>query len=195
MKTLTLGFLSCIWSKKAAIGAAILALTTFTSMAQITYNLSIPSTSPWTDTGIFVSGGSILDIQASGSVYYYLPNPYTVGPGGTNYDGTQFIGTAVYPTTTVISLIGKIGGTTAIGTGTAVPGGLAGNGPGYVGSSYSEYIPTGGELFLGFNDSVNAFGDNSGSFQVTVTTVPEPSVFGLAGLAGLGLALFRRRLN
>jgi hypothetical protein len=96
-------------------------------------------------------------------------------------------------------LIGKIGGTTALGTGTPVPEGLPGNGPGYVGSSYNQFIGTGGELFLGFNDQTTAFGDNSGSFAVTVTTVaiPEPSSGALAGLFGIGAVsgLIKQRMN
>jgi hypothetical protein len=177
------------------ISAVFLALTTFSSNAQITYHLSISSTSPWTDTGISVYAGALLSIQATGTVSYFGDNTQAVtGPGGTNYDGTQFFPESVYPNTTVVSLIGKIGGTTTIGTGTALPGGLPGNGVGYVGSSYSEVVPTTGELFLGFNDQVGSFGDNSGSFQVSVTVapVPEPSTFGLAGLAGLCLVAFRR---
>jgi hypothetical protein len=154
--------------------------------ATSSHAISIPGTTAWTDTGIFVPSGTILDILASGTVRYGPVTQQVTGPNGTNYDGTQFFATAVLPTTTVVSLIGKIGGTTMIGTGTPVPGGLAGNGVGFVGSSYSQFISTGGELFLGFNDQISIFGDNSGSFSATVT-VPEPSSAALAGIGALAV--------
>jgi len=172
----------------AVVVAALAVLNSVSLLDAATFNLSVPSTTPWTDTGIFVNLGTTLNIQASGTVIYgSLPQQVT-GPGGTNYDGQQFFPGGVLPSTTIVSLIGKIGGTTALGTGTPVPEGLAGNGPGYVGSSYNQFIGTGGELFLGFNDQSTAFGDNSGSFAVTVTTVtiPEPSSGALAGLFGIG---------
>src|SRR5579871_1733684 len=49
-------------------------------------------------------------------------------------------------------------------------------GAGFVGSSYSYVMSTSGRLFLGFNDYVNYFFDNSGSFRVTIdlsSAVPE----------------------
>ena len=159
----------------AAVAAALAVLNSVSSMKAATFNLSVPGTTPWTDTGIFVNPGSRLKIQASGTVVYgYLPQQAT-GPGGTNYDGRQFFPGGVLPSATIVSLIGKIGGTTALRTGAPVPEGLAGNGPGYVGSSYKQFIGAGGELFLGFNDQSTAFGDNSGSFAVTVTiTAKKP---------------------
>ena len=183
----------------AVVVAALAVLNSMSSLDAATFNLSVPSTTPWTDTGIFVNPGTTLNIQASGTVFYgSLPQQVT-GPGGTNYDGQQFFPGGVLPSTTIVSLIGKIGGTTALGTGTPVPEGLPGNGPGYVGSSYNQFIGTGGELFLGFNDQSTAFGDNSGSFAVTVTTVaiPEPSSGALAGLFGIGAVsgLIKQRMN
>jgi hypothetical protein len=93
------------------------------------------------------------------------------------------------PNTVCHSLVGKIGGTTAVGDGTPVPEGTLGDGPGFVGTSYSELVPTSGELFLGFNDDPAVFWDNSGSFSVTISVVPvpEPSTVALVGLGGLVL--------
>jgi hypothetical protein len=182
-----------------AVVAALAVLNSVSSLDAAIFNLSVPSTTPWTDTGIFVNPGTTLNIQASGTVVYGSLPQQATGPGGTNYDGQQFFPGGVLPTTTIVSLIGKIGGTTATGTGTPVPQGVAGNGPGYVGSSYNQFINTGGELFLGFNDQITAFGDNSGSFAVTVTTVaiPEPSSGVLAGLIGIGAVygITKRRMN
>lgn len=174
------------WFFAALAGATFLLQSIGHAQAAAVYNTSVPCTAPWFDTGLYIDSGTYLDIQSSGSVVYGPLAQQVTGPGGTNYDGRQFFLTAVLPNTTVVSLIGKIGGTTTIGTGTLVPGGLAGNGGGYVGISYHQFIATGGELFLGFNDQVNAFSDNSGSFNVTVT-VPEPSS---AALAGIGAVVF-----
>jgi hypothetical protein len=65
---------------------------------------------------------------------------------------------AVYPNTIVLSLIGKIGGTLDLGTGTPVPPVHIQSGPGFVGSSYNQTILTSGRLFLGFNDEILHFG-------------------------------------
>ena len=157
--------------------------------AQNIYTMDVTSTVPWTDTGIYIAAGSQLDITASGIVAYGgSPGQVTDANGG-NWDGQQFFQTAVLPNTIIVSLIGKIGGTTDIGTGTPVPEGTPGDGPGFVGISYSEVTSTSGELFLGFNDQVGAFWDNSGSFSVTidVVPVPEPSTVALVGFGVLAL--------
>ena len=57
-------------------------------------------------------------------------------------------------------------------------------GAGFVGSPYSQISPLSGELFLGYND--DHFEDNSGSYSVWITVVPEPSS---AALIGLGFAV------
>src|SRR5262249_54840913 len=138
-----------------------------------TYSITVPSTAPWTDTGIMVPANSLLGITATGVVRYGTMSPDQVGDAnGTNFDGQQFFSTAVLPNATIISLIGKIGGTTNVGDGTPVPEGKPGNGAGYVGAAYSEVISSSGELFLGYNDQVPLFGDNSGSFSVTVSITP-----------------------
>jgi hypothetical protein len=163
--------------------------------AQI-YTLQVPDTQPWTDTGIDVSAGSLLGITASGVVRYGYDSVSVTDANGVNSDGVKFFSTAILPKTIVVSLIGKIGGTTAVGTGTLLPEGVPGNGPGFVGTSYSEQAPESGRLFLGFNDQY--YPDNSGAFSVTVTIVPEPAVFALVALGGLaflvrGKTLLARR--
>ena len=106
-----------------------------------------------------------------------------------------FYSDCVVPTAVACSLIGKTGGTTGVGDGTPVPAGTPGDGTGFVGTSYNKTISTGGELFLGFNDQVGGFWDNSGSFSVTVDVlpVPEPSVAAFFGLGGLALWVGRIR--
>lgn len=177
------------------IVTALLLLTgTTTSLAADTFNFSVPATSPWFDTGIDVTAGTFLNITASGSVIYGFLSAQTTGPDGGNYIDPQYFPTAVLPNTYIVSLIGKVGGTTAVGTGTPVPEGVLGKGPGFVGSSYGEYIATSGRLFLGFNDQVADFGDNSGSFSAGVT-VPEPSTAALAGVAVLTLLARTKKIR
>ena len=139
--------------------------------APLQASLQIPSESPWTDTGIDVVSGMTLTIKASGTVSYYGSYDKLTGPDGGNWDGQKFFADAVLPNTIVVSLIGKVGGSTALDTGTPLPEGTSGDGPGFVGSSYERVVHASGRLFLGFNDQrpASAFADNSGSFSVTIT--------------------------
>jgi len=136
---------------------------------EATTTLQVPSTTPWFDTGIDVTAGQVLQITATGTVTYgEMPEQVTDADGG-HYSGQKFFDTAVLPSTVVVSLIGKIGGTTAVDTGALLPEGADDSGPGFVGAVYEEVIPVSGRLFLGFNDRKNAFGDNIGAFTVTLT--------------------------
>lgn len=136
---------------------------------QKTISMQVPSTTPWFDTGIDVIAGQRLQITATGTVRYGVkPEQVTDADGGTS-TGKKFFTTAVYPNTVVVSLIGKVGGTTAVGTGTPLLEGTPNDGPGFVGNSYDEIAPASGRLFLGFNDQKQAFGDNSDAFSVTIT--------------------------
>ena len=159
------------------------------------FTFSIPATTPWTDTGINISAGSELEVTASGTATYGFSPGQNCGPNGGDLGGPLFFSDSVVPTAVSHSLIGKTGGTTAVGNGTPVPEGTPGDGVGFVGASYNEIISTGGELFLGFNDQVGGFSDNSGAFSVTVTVVPvpEPSVAALAGLGAF--VLLARRMK
>ena len=175
------------------VGAALLQASMTSQAAVVVYSLTVPTTAAWYDTGIDVSAGTVLTVSATGTIIYGPFPGQTVGPNGPDvYAGITFDPAAVYPSTVVVSLIGKIGGTTAIGTGTPVPAGVPGNGAGFVGSSYNQVMLNSGRLFLGYNDEIGAFGDNHGSFSVTVT-VPEPSAAAIAGLGAIMLMAFRRR--
>ncbi|MDR3460038.1 MAG: hypothetical protein P4N60_21635 [Verrucomicrobiae bacterium] len=157
-------------SRLALLFVLILATGT-SSFAQPFKNILIPSNVPWTDTGIDVTKGSWLFILADGKVLYWDFNHATTDANGVNWDGTGFFPNAVLPDAIVVSLIGKIGGTTEIGTGTPVPAGKKGDGTGFVGKSYLNAMPKSGRLFLGFNDTPNAFGDNIGSFHVSIFVI------------------------
>ena len=148
--------------------AAILLASSVLVSAQTTANIQIPSAAPWTDTGIYLSQGSFVQIQASGQVAYGRLSQQVIGPDGGDYTGIIYFSDAVYPYVIGHSLIGKTGGTTSIGTGTPLPE-TGVYSAGFVGSSYAAYISTPGELFLGFNDAINTFSDNSGSFSVSIT--------------------------
>jgi hypothetical protein len=153
------------------------------------YTLDVPATVPWTDTGINIAAGSLLDVNATGIVHYSYSSYQVTDANGGNYDGTKFLSDMMLPNTVCVSLVGKVGGTTDPGTGTLVPEGTPGDGPGFVGTSYSQVVPTSGELFLGFNDDLSVFWDNSGSFSVTVSVVPapEPATVALVGFGCLAL--------
>ncbi len=135
--------------------------------------LQVPVTSPWYDTGIDISAGQRLTVLAAGCVRYstnFAKNADANGVGGQT-DGTMPAGpSTVVPGAIVYSLIGKIGGTTNIGTGTLVPEGIANQGAGFVGAAYSQVLSNSGRLFLGYNDYTNKFYDNSGVFFVDVWT-------------------------
>ncbi len=133
--------------------------------APSTFDLQVPIESPWFDTGIDVVSGADVKIHASGTVRYGGNGQQTTDANGGNFDGQKFFSTTVLPTTVVCSLIGKVGDT-------PVPSGMEGDGPGFVGVDYHETMTKSGRLFLGFNDRVGQFGNNSGAFTESITIEP-----------------------
>jgi hypothetical protein len=127
--------------------------------------LQVPATTPWTDTGLDIT--SI--VRAMGVVRYGNMASQQQDANGVDFTGQLFFPQSVLPTTVVLALIGKVGGSTAVGSGAPVPTGVPGDGPGFVGATYDQVMVTSGRLFLGYNDLVGAFGDNGGAFTVTVT--------------------------
>ena len=66
-------------------------LWTHTTSVATTLTVEVPSTIPWFDTGIDVTSGQLLQIEASGTVRFDTTSiagvdPNGVGPG---WDGTQ----------------------------------------------------------------------------------------------------------
>jgi hypothetical protein len=131
--------------------------------------IQVPSTTPWFDTGIDVTAGQRLLMTATGTVRYGGEPQQVTDANGGHFTGKKLFPDAVLPTAVVVSLTGKVGGTTAVDTGAPLPEGAPDDGPGFVGVSYDEIVPESGRLFLGFNDKAGAFGDNSGGFTVTIT--------------------------
>lgn len=124
----------------------------------VTREVSIPSTTPWTDTGVDVSAGTDVAIHASGKVRYGPMAAQQTDANGGNFDGQQLFATSIFPTVAVCSLIGRVGDA-------PVP-----KKDGFVGTDYHETMTASGRLFLGFNDQKNQFNDNSGAFDVSITT-------------------------
>ena len=124
----------------------------------MTREISVPATTPWTDTGVDVSAGSVVKIHASGTVRYGGMAEQQTDANGGNFDGQQFFTTAVFPNAIVCSLIGRVDDA-------PVP---AKNG--FVGTDYQGTMTASGRLYLGFNDQKDQFSDNSGAFDVTITT-------------------------
>jgi hypothetical protein len=148
----------------------------------------------WLDSGLDVLAGQTLTINASGTATLEPGNLLTwcTFPDGVNGrdDGTRTYSDCLLPSAIAFSIVAKIGGTTAIGTGTPVPEDIAGKGAGFVGWSYTyDPMPVSGRLFFAFNDRPGEFSDNIGFFDVTasVVGVPEPSTFALLGIGATGL--------
>jgi len=113
-------------------------------------SFQVPANVPWFDTGIDVSAGQAVSITASGLASYKPGGPYATTPAGLPSVDRN----SLAPGLPVGSLVGKIG-----------PFGA----PFEVGNSASFTVPAGGRLYLSYNDRVGAFGDNSGSWSVTVS--------------------------
>jgi hypothetical protein len=152
----------------ATAGAAADAKVVSDACVPQTVTLEVSSTAPWVATGLSVSAGARLRVRATGTVRYGGGAEQVGDANGSSF-GQKFYPAAVLPNAIVASLIGKVGGTTAVDTGSPVPEGAPGSGAGFVGASYDELMITSGPLFLGYNDQREWFYDNVGSFAVTIT--------------------------
>ena len=162
----------------------------------------VPSPTVFETSSLGVVAGGLLRITATGSVSagqgFSLvdpdgvplnPSQPTVYAGVIN-DATGDSGT-VFPSrytpadwgTNLMALMGTFADNAGVIVAT----------PFEVGSSRDVVVPEGAtRLQLGINDDV--FGDNGGSFDVTVAVVPEPSALGMVAVGTLVLAgLVRRR--
>jgi hypothetical protein len=112
-------------------------------------SISVQANQPWTPTNMTVKKGQRVQIAATGTVQLSADQNDIAGPDGskTGRSATNA------PLTQALAgqLIGKVGN----------------NGqPFSIGSNGMVTMPAAGQLFLGVND--DAFGDNAGSFQVTI---------------------------
>ncbi len=146
--------------------------------ADASKTVTIPGTQLWVDTGLTVSPGDEISIEASGTIIYGDPHneANTAGPEGKEdvvYSGHLVLGVRRH------SLVGNIADSPSL------------DGKGFfVGSSFRGVVPIAsttkqsGKLFLSFNDDCinedrsgyNAYcwtGDNHGSFTATIAIVRE----------------------
>ena len=109
---------------------------------------TIKSSAKWVDTGISVPKGKNLEFAASGDVKAGGGWEFRGPEGLDSLGGTDMLG----PGLRGHSLIGKVG-----------------NGaPFYVGASSNTIAKESGNLFLAYNDVLTKYGDNEGSFEVTI---------------------------
>jgi hypothetical protein len=154
---------------------------------------------------IAVFGGEQLVITATGSVNC-CDTSATPGPTGPNgFVGNPFGGTG----STITNSTGSVVGTYTDPTGSfslagvfTGPLGFLGTTPFKIGSSDTLIVPLGATLLYfglpdasGFNGPSGFYQDNSGSFEVTVTAVPEASTWAMMilGFLGVGLMAYRRK--
>ena len=120
-------------------------------------SFQLPGSSEWYDTGISLYAGEVVTITASGSVYIGDVGSfaYETPAGDSDYTTSQFYLPFVAPGLVPWSLVGKIG---------------SGGTPFQLGTTAIFTASTSGELYLSIND--NNFGDNSGSWSISVSLPP-----------------------
>jgi hypothetical protein len=131
------------WLSIAVAGGMAAAPPILQKSSEIT--VTVDARHAWIDSGLVVEKGQRFDFKAEGSIRWGSQPDQIAGPDGRN------------------AKPGKIG-----------QGGLIGrigyNGkPFAIGSAKTVTMSKGGKLFLGINDFI--FGDNTGSFTVTIKVV------------------------
>jgi hypothetical protein len=121
----------------------------------------VPGTEQWTDTGIDLSIGDKVLIEADGTVNPAAPNFPVNGPNGNLLAGLTKV--ERLEERNHASLIGRIGEAGA---------------PFWVGSRHLSKANTEGRLFLGINDSLVE--NNAGEFTATITINPDDAASTLA---------------
>jgi hypothetical protein len=124
-----------------------------------TVTVSISSTtSTWQSTGVVLNPGDLVQISATGLVCNsFNAATQTCRPGAWSSPScSPYASGGLLCSDFSAGLLGRIGGSGCF----------------CVGESFSSVVTQGGELYLGFNDV--AYGDNSGSFTVTITVTPAP---------------------
>ncbi len=119
-------------------------------------DVAVPGTVPWTDTGIDVARGDVVQVDAIGTVTAAIGDPRTeVGPDGS--------------TNPEFAVANRDENGVQVGGGHAALIGMIGeSGPPFlIGASNTLSIPTDGRLFLGVNDG--GLDNNDGQFDVTLT--------------------------
>ena len=105
--------------------------------------------SRWTDTGVFVNQGDIINFNAQGEVQLSTGGEDVAGTAGARSGRTA--SNSPLPSTIAGALIGRIGNSAPFG----------------IGNQRQITAPATGQLFLGVNDDY--LQDNSGEFRVRVS--------------------------
>jgi small nuclear ribonucleoprotein (snRNP)-like protein len=112
----------------------------------------VPANQGWTDTGMNVTQGQRISIQATGQIRWSANPTDTASPDGSPGVNQADRRTYPVPTMGVGGLIGRVGNAR----------------PFPIGSNNSSVVmPQAGQLYIGINDS--HVQDNSGSYSVTIT--------------------------
>lgn len=120
---------------------------------------------PGLDTGINLTAGEHLSINAQGSAQYGYDVYPCAGYPLTNPDGQRMVdGKTCEPKPGPNSaFIGELLAHISPSGGSSSTGWFA------VGSNYSATVPISGRLYLLYNDSPGYYGSNTGNYQVTIT--------------------------
>jgi hypothetical protein len=129
-----------------------------------TTRISIPGKQQWTNTGLDLAAGSSVTITASGTIKIARADPgktpagdpNCIGPAGRKLDPTAE--NWLTPGLSCWSLVGRIGD----------------GAPFQIGTSVSFSVETGGRLYLGVNDEIGFFRDNTGSWSADITVNAAP---------------------
>ncbi|MGH9789270.1 MAG: hypothetical protein ACRD4U_11280 [Candidatus Acidiferrales bacterium] len=127
-----------------------------TQSRQLRYDLDVPSTKEWTDTGIDLFEGDTLRITAEGTINYTTSK--TCGPDGGKREWQDLVRALPVNDSGRGALVGAIGGTEVAR-------------PFLVGANFESKVSTKGRLVLGIND--DDYKNNKGSFRVRVEILPE----------------------
>lgn len=146
-----------------AAACAIMTMTTAIVLVGATRAVAatavpVPATQAWTDTGIDVDVAGEVTLEADGTIIVGGPEG-NLGPAGSTAgcvaSNSQYSGQWVANGFPCWSLIARVGDYA----------------PFMIGEGGTFMVPA-GRLFLGVNDEVAAFGDNSGSWTVQVSVAP-----------------------
>lgn len=118
--------------------------------------LSVQATTTFLNTGVTLSQGQSATIAATGTISYGSQNPACSG-------------SAIGPEGCSAEAICPVGG----GCGALV--GRLGDGPRFL-VGKTKVVDGPGTIWLGINDVAGAFGDNTGAFEVTITTTARDEV-------------------
>jgi hypothetical protein len=114
------------------------------------YLVVFPINMPWMDTGIDVGAGDILTIVAVPAKNHPPCDGRADCPPFREPDAVMADGALGNGLTSLVGRIGSTGGSFSIG------------------EKYNGPVPDAGRLYIGYNDCWACWGDNTGSFEVTI---------------------------